>query len=63
MGVPVGNDTISCLLYADDLALIADREDELNAMLKLVYDWCKKWRMKVNINKTKVVHYRIKKST
>ena len=29
-------------------------------MLSVVHDWCNKWRMKVNVNKTKVVH--LKKS-
>ena len=30
-------------------------------MLKTIEDWCKKWRVDVNVGKTKVVHFRPKK--
>jgi hypothetical protein len=48
---------ISCLLYADDLVLLAESEDNLQILLNKVSEWCQEWRMKVNIDKTKVVHF------
>ncbi len=27
-------------------------------MLDAVFLWCKKWQLRVNVNKTKVVHHR-----
>ena len=31
---------VSCLLYADDIVLLADKEDDLQALLNIVNDWC-----------------------
>jgi hypothetical protein len=45
-------------MYADDIALLSKSEDDLQKMLNIFYSWCRKWRMKVNINKTKVIHFR-----
>ena len=37
LGVKVGADLqLSCLLYADDIVLLADNEDDLQALLKFV---------------------------
>ncbi len=49
---------VCLLLYADDLCLIADNERDLQGMLNELSDCCGKWRMKVNVDKTKVVHFR-----
>ncbi len=49
---------VCLLLYADDLCLIADYERDLQVMLNVLSDWCGKWKMNVNVNKTKVVHFR-----
>ena len=49
---------IQCLLFADDLVLISDNESDLQKMFDAVSDWCRKWRMKVNVSKSKVVHFR-----
>ena len=56
------NTNISILLYADDIALIAPNEENLQAMLDCVNAWCQKWRMSLNENKTKVIHFRNKNS-
>ena len=52
------NPSINCLLYADDMVLIAETEEQLQKSLDMMYGWCKKWRLKVNKGKTKVVHLR-----
>ena len=54
------NLSISSLLYADDLAIIAETEEGLQSQLDVLLEWCQKWSMRVNIDKTKVVHYRTK---
>ncbi len=47
---------IQCLLY--DIALISSSEKDLQNMLNVLHNWCNKWRMKLNINKSKIVHFR-----
>jgi len=54
----VGNVDLNCLLYADDMVLIAETEQALQSLLDELYNWCFKWRIKVNESKSKVVHFR-----
>jgi hypothetical protein len=49
---------ISILLYADDIVLLAECEEDLQNMLDQVHSWCRKWRMEVNPTKTQIVHFR-----
>ena len=55
------NVNVPILLYADDIILLASSPSELKNMLKTVYNWCNRWRLKVNSTKTKVMHFRNKK--
>ena len=48
----------NCLLYADDLVLLAESEEGLQRLLDVVNTWCNTWGMRVNSNKSKVVHFR-----
>ena len=58
-GVKLNDDIqISSLLYADDLAIISDSEENMQHLLNILDLWCKKWRMLVNVGKTKTVHFR-----
>mgnify|MGYP000950490900 CR=1 FL=1 len=41
-GVSVGDDMISCLLYADDLVLISDTVDGLQNQLNALNNWTNK---------------------
>jgi hypothetical protein len=43
------------LLFADDLVLLAPNSDSLKSMLKLVDNWCARWKMQVNIEKCGVM--------
>ena len=61
LGVNIGESILSTLLYADDLVLMADTEENLHTMLNKLYDWCKRWQMKINFNKTNVIHFRSKR--
>ena len=49
---------IPILMYADDIVLLSDSEKEMQTMLDHVHKWCKKWLMAVNLDKTKIVHFR-----
>ena len=43
------------LLYADDTIILAESEDQLQKSLNGLHDYCKKWYLKVNIKKTKIM--------
>ena len=59
MGVKYDDSLIlNILAYADDIVLFSDSPEELQAMLNLVSDWCRKWRLKINTDKTKIVQFR-----
>ena len=60
-GVKVGHDKVSILLYADDMVLLAPTENDLQYMLNAMADWAMKWRLKVNVLKYKIVHFRSKR--
>ena len=49
----VGNTQVRLLLYADDIVLLADSKEDLQAMLDIVTSYCKKWRFRVNPKKGK----------
>jgi len=46
------------LLYADDIVILAETETELQTGLNILKYYCLKWRLTVNINKTKVMIFR-----
>lgn len=43
------------LLYADDTIVLAESEQDLQSALVGVYEYCDRWHLKVNTDKTKVV--------
>ena len=43
------------LLYADDSVLIAESRLDLQNSLDSVHDYCQRWKLCVNILKTKIV--------
>ena len=58
--INLGDFKVNILMYADDVALISDSEANLQSMLNKLGEWCKKWRLKVNIGKTNIIHFRTK---
>ena len=52
------DNTLDILLYADDIILAAENEKDLQKMLKCAERWCKKWRLRVNLSKTQIMHFR-----
>ena len=61
LGVPVANQDVSILLYADDIVILAENEQNLQEMIKHMQKWCRQWRLKINRAKTNVVHFRNKR--
>ena len=58
IGITIGHSEVSILLFADDIVLITEKENELQTLLDKLHTWCRKWRMKINKDKTKIVHFR-----
>ena len=46
------------LLYADDIAIISEAKEDLQHGLNILKDYCDKWKLKVNVNKTKVMVFK-----
>ena len=46
------------LLYADDIAILATSAEELQKCLDVLENYCDTWKLKVNVNKTKVMVFR-----
>ena len=57
-GVDIDGERIALLMFADDIVCLAENEMDLQAILDIVYLWCNRWKMKINVEKTKVVHFR-----
>jgi hypothetical protein len=54
-GTWLGDICIGCLLFADDIVLIADSESELQSMMNVATIFFRKWRFTVSDSKTRVV--------
>ena len=49
------NNIIQCLLYADDLIMFSETIEGLQKALDNVSGYCRKWKMDINIEKTKIM--------
>ncbi|XP_053391650.1 uncharacterized protein LOC128554398 [Mercenaria mercenaria] len=58
LGINIDGQNVSILLYADDIVLVSDCEDKLQLMLDVLQKWCDENSMKVNSDKSKIVHFR-----
>ncbi|XP_053596269.1 uncharacterized protein LOC128668125 [Microplitis demolitor] len=54
-GTMIGNQRIHVMKYADDVALVADTEEELRGMLKELEIYTEENKMEVNVKKTKIL--------
>ena len=56
-GVKFGNESLSMLLYADDIVLMTDDEHKLQTILKNV-ECCTDWKLTINFNISKIMQFR-----
>ena len=54
-GVLVFGRRVACLLYADDIVMLARSGDDLDCMLAIADDYSRKWRFEFNSKKSNVV--------
>jgi hypothetical protein len=57
LGVPAGGGRLSLLLYADDIVVLAESQKDLQKMMNAVRAFCMRWRLQVNMSKTKVMAF------
>ena len=55
IGLCLQNNIVNVLAYADDLVLLANSELELQKLVNILQEWCSKFRIAVNIEKTNVM--------
>ena len=63
LGVTIGEHKVSILLYADDIAILSENEENLQKMLDKLNEWCQKWQLSINSQKSQTVHSRRKRKT
>ena len=54
-GVDIGGSQINILMYADDLILVSNTALGLHDKLDILYDYCNKWKLNVNVSKSNVM--------
>lgn len=54
-GITLFNKSLTHLFYADDLVILSDSPAGLQNSLNLIHEYCKEWRLSINISKTKVM--------
>ena len=46
------------LLYADDIVIFSDTAEDLQRSLDLLLEYCNRWKLKINVSKTKIMVFR-----
>ena len=49
-----GTVIVSVMLYADDIALVAENEEPLQLMLNKLHSLCNQYKMQINQDETKI---------
>ena len=57
-GIDLGMIKLLLLLYADDIVLFGATPEELQKSLSVLEEYCRRWRLNVNIDKTKILVFR-----
>ena len=61
IGVNIGKVNVTLLLHADDIVILSENEADIQNLLN--EKWCYQWRMKINSEKTQIVHFRPKRTS
>lgn len=59
----VGIEKVCILLYADDVVLLCEKENDLQELLNTLESWCYSNKINVNLEKSKIVHFRTQSVT
>ena len=57
-GLDIGMLKLCLLLYADDIVIFSNTSDGLQRGLNVLSDYCNKWKLTVNVDKTKIMVFR-----
>lgn len=57
-GIDIGTLKLCILLYADDIVLFANSAEDLQKSLNVLADYCLRWKLVVNTEKTKIMVFR-----
>ena len=60
VGINIDGYMLRCLLYADDLVLIAETPNDIQLLIDILNTWANKWRLTINIKKSEIMHFRKK---
>ncbi|GFR61587.1 endonuclease-reverse transcriptase [Elysia marginata] len=55
-GILINGVNINTIRYADDTVILAESEEQLQAVLDRIVDKCKEYGMEINAKKTKTMH-------
>ncbi len=57
-GIDIGMIKLFLLLYADDIIIFSESAEGLQNGLNILFDYCQKWKLIVNTDKTKIMIFR-----
>ena len=57
-GINIGTINIYMLLYADHIILFGNSPEDLQKSLTILDEYCSKWKLTLNTNKTKIMVFR-----
>jgi hypothetical protein len=60
LGVDFGGQRLAILLYADDVVLLANSPEDLQKLLDAVAAFFRRWRLEINLSKTKVMAFGVR---
>ena len=49
---------VSSLLFVDDTDLLAENAEDMKRSLQCLQTWCEKWSVKINMEKSAMMHMR-----
>ena len=56
----MNNKKVNCLMYADDIVILTKNKSDLQCSLDKLHDYCQKWKLTVNLTKTKIIIFNVR---
>ena len=57
VGIEINGTKLCCLLFADDLVILAENVDDIKMLINNLYTWANTWILSINISKSKIIHF------